>query len=125
MKKDQARIQKMRDTLQQSLLDAVPDAKVNGHLELRLAGNLNISFQGVESEALIIRLKDTVAFSSGSACTTASIQPSHVLEALGRTEDEIYSSVRFGFGRCNTQKEIEQLAPEIAKAATELQAFAF
>ncbi len=125
MKKDQTRIQKMRDTLQRALLEAIPDAKVNGYLEQRLAGNLNISCQGVESEALIIRLKDTVAFSSGSACTTASIQPSHVLEALGRTEDEIYSSVRFGFGRFNTQKEIEQLAPEITEAVMELQAFAF
>jgi cysteine desulfurase len=115
----------MRDTLQEALLNAIPDAKVNGHETHRLASNLNICFPGVESEALIIRLKDAVAFSTGSACTTASIQPSHVLKELGIEEDDIYSSVRFGIGRFNTQDEIQQLIPEIIAAVTELQAFAF
>jgi len=125
MKKEQLRIKKMRDTLQQALLEAIPHSKINGHIERRLAGNLNIYFPNVESEALIIRLKDVVSFSSGSACTTAAIQPSHVLKALKLTEDEIYSSVRFGLGRFNTQKEIEHLIPEIIKAVTELQDLAF
>lgn len=125
MKKENTRIGKMRDALQTALLEAIPDAKVNGHVEHRVPGNLNICFPGVESEALIIRLKDDVAFSSGSACTTAAIQPSHVLKELGMEEDDIYSSVRFGLGRFNTQEEVNRLIPEIVDAVTELQAFAF
>jgi cysteine desulfurase len=125
MKKENARTAKMRDTLQVALLEAIPAAKVNGHMEQRVSGNLNICFPGVESEALIIRLKDEVAFSSGSACTTAAIQPSHVLKELGMDEDDIYSSVRFGIGRFNSQGEMEKLIPEIIEAVTELQAFSF
>lgn len=125
MKKENARIGKMRDTLQSALLEAIPNAKVNGHMEQRVTGNLNVCFPGVESEALIIRLKDEVAFSSGSACTTAAIQPSHVLKELGMSEDDIYSSVRFGLGRFNTQVEMNRLIPEIIDAVTELQSFAF
>lgn len=125
MKKQQVRIAKMRDALQAALIKAIPDAKVNGHPQERLAGNLNVCFPGVESEALIIRLKDTVAFSSGSACTTAAIQPSHVLKEIGLSEDDIYSSVRFGLGRFNTKDEIERLIPAIVEAVTTLRAFAF
>jgi cysteine desulfurase len=125
MKKDQARIAKMRDTLQAALVEAIPGAKVNGHMKQRVACNLNMCFPGVESEALIIRLKDEVSFSSGSACTTAAIQPSHVLKELGLDEDDIYSSVRFGLGRFNTQQEIDALIPEIVDALTELQALSF
>lgn len=125
MKKEQERIQKMRDTLQSTLLKAIPDAKVNGHLEKRLSGNLNICFPGVESEALIIRLKDVVSFSSGSACTTASILPSHVLKAIGRSEEDVYSSVRFGLGHFNTPDEIETLLKEVIIAVTELRALSF
>lgn len=123
IKKEQDRILKMRDILQTALLKAIPDAKVNGPHDKRLAGNLNICFPGVESEALIIRLKEVVSFSSGSACTTASIQPSHVLKALGRSEEDIYSSVRFGLGRFNSQDEVRRITPEIIAAATELHAF--
>ena len=123
MKKEQPRIAKLRDALQQALMGAIPGAKINGHLHKRLAGNLNICLPEIESEALIIRLKDKVAFSSGSACTTAAIHPSHVLKELGLNEDEIYSSVRFGLGRFNTQDEVETLIPEIVDAIAELKEF--
>ncbi len=125
MKRDQDNIRIMKNALQDALLEAIPDAKVNGHLTDRLAGNLNVCFPGVESEALIIRLKDVVAFSSGSACTTATILPSHVLKELGMTDDTIYSSVRFGLGRFNTPEEITQLIPEIIGAVQELRELSF
>ena len=106
MKVEQTRIRQLRDQLQNELLKAFPGAKVNGHIEQRLAGNLNITFPGIEAEALMIALKDEIAVSSGSACTTAKIEPSHVLTALNLEEDAIHSSIRFGISRMNTIEEI-------------------
>ena len=79
MQKENQKLQILRDTFQNRLLDEIPGAKVNGHLENRLAHNLNIVLPGVSAEALMIALKDTVACSSGSACTTNAVLPSHVL----------------------------------------------
>src|SRR5262249_22700545 len=84
-------------------LDSV---QVNGSLAHRLPGNLNISFSFVEGEALMMAIKD-VAVSSGSACTSASLEPSYVLHAMGIGDDLAHSSIRFGLGRFTTQDEVD------------------
>ena len=85
---------------------ASTDTFVNGSLEHRLPGNLNISFAYVEGEAMLMALKD-VAVSSGSACTSASLEPSYVLRALGVDEELAHTSIRFGLGRFNTEEEVD------------------
>ena len=85
---------------------------VNGGMEHRLAGNLNLSFDGIEGEALLLALRD-VAVSSGSACSSASIEPSHVLRAIGLSPERAHASVRFGLGRFNTAEEIEFAADRV------------
>lgn len=123
MTKEQERIRQFRDHLQQSLLTAIPDAKVNGNLQHRLAGNLNITFPGVESEALMIALKSEIAVSSGSACTTAAVLPSHVLKALGLSDAQSHSTIRFGLGRFTQATDVDAAAAVLAPAVHRLQAF--
>jgi cysteine desulfurase len=84
-----------------SFKDVYPSVMLNGHPTKRLAHNLNVCFPGIESKALIHLLKDDLAISAGSACTTTSVEPSHVLLAIGRTVEESHSAVRFGLGRGN------------------------
>jgi cysteine desulfurase len=103
------RIQALRDRLWQAL-SQLKGIALNGHPTQRLPGNLNISVAGVDGQALLLGLQPTVAVSSGSACTAAKIAPSHVLQALGRSEAEAYASLRFGIGRFNTAAEIDQVA---------------
>ena len=109
-KKENEHLQKLRDSFQNRLLEEIPGSKVNGHLEKRLVHNLNIVLPGVSAEALMIALKDSVACSSGSACTTAAVLPSHVLTTLGLSEDEIESSLRFGLCRNQSEKDLENTA---------------
>ncbi|MDC0833527.1 IscS subfamily cysteine desulfurase [Geitlerinema sp. CS-897] len=85
---------------------------LNGHLEKRLPGNLNVSVEGVDGQALLLGLQPVMAVSSGSACTSAKIEPSHVLAALGRSEALAYASVRFGIGRFTTVEEIDRAAEQ-------------
>ena len=95
------------------------DATAADGTPLRLAGNLNVSFAYVDGEALIHELKD-LAVSSGSACTSANPEPSHVLRALGLSEDATRSSLRFGLGRFNTAEEIETAIASVAEAVSRL-----
>jgi len=117
MKSEQLRLRNLRDTLYQILKENIPNIKLNGHPKRRVAGNLNICIPGVESEALIIALSDTVAISSGSACTTAAVEPSHVLRGLGLSDADIHSSVRLGLGRQTTTDEIGYVAEVITAEA--------
>ncbi len=106
LKSESERLLALRERLRKQLTDNLDLVTVNGSLEHRLPGNLNISFAFVEGEALMMSIKD-VAVSSGSACTSASLEPSYVLRALGVEEDMAHSSIRFGLGRFNTEEEVD------------------
>ena len=105
-----ARLTALRDRLYGRLKAGIPEVYVNGSIEHRLPGNLNISFAFVEGESMLMALNKHVAVSSGSACTSASLEPSYVLRALGLGDDLAHSSIRFGIGRFNTQEEIDYVA---------------
>jgi cysteine desulfurase len=107
MELENHRISELRDRLWAGI-NTLDGITLNGHPTQRLAGNLNVSVAGVEGNALLLGLRSTIAVSSGSACTAAKIEPSHVLQALGLADDLAYSSVRFGIGRFNTAAEIDR-----------------
>jgi cysteine desulfurase len=109
MESEAKRLGELRDRLWQKL-NTLSDIYLNGHPSQRLPGNLNVSVAGVDGQALLLGLQPIVAVSSGSACTSAKTAPSHVLQALGRTEELAYASIRFGMGRFNTQEEIDRVA---------------
>lgn len=106
------RLTALRDRLKTGIIDAVDSAYVNGHATQRLPGNMNISFEFVEGESLLMGLKD-VALSSGSACTSASLEPSYVLKALGLGDELAHSSLRFGLGRFTTPDQIEWVIDKV------------
>jgi cysteine desulfurase len=103
------RLKKLRDELHHRLTAALDMVILNGHPSRRLPGNLNLSFAFVEGEGLMMAIKD-VAVSSGSACTSASLEPSYVLRSMGLDEDLAHSSIRFGLGRFNTEEEVGYVA---------------
>ena len=120
-----ARQQALRDRLYQLLCDQIDGVSLNGPAldrpQLRLGNNLNCAFAGVDGEALMLHMK-TVAVSSGSACTAANPEPSHVLRALGRSPDEARTSLRFGLGRFTTGEEIDFAAAAVARSVAALRA---
>lgn len=118
MATENERIRMIRDRLYNGLKD-MEEVYVNGDLEHRIAGNLNISFNFVEGESLIMALRD-LAVSSGSACTSASLEPSYVLRALGRNDELAHSSIRFTIGRYTTIEEIDYTIDLVTKAVTKL-----
>jgi cysteine desulfurase len=101
-----ARVLALRERLRKGILAGLDLVTLNGSLEHRLPGNLNVSLAYVEGEALMMAIKD-VAVSSGSACTSASLEPSYVLRAMGVSEDLAHSSIRFGLGRFTTEEEVD------------------
>ncbi len=107
------RLTALRGRLHDGLMTALDDCTLNGHPEERLPGNLNISFAHVQGEALLMAIKN-VALSSGSACTSASVEPSYVLRALGVPDELAHGSLRFGIGRFNTAEEIDFTIEEVA-----------
>ena len=115
MAEAERRITGLRNRLLQLLREVGGDVLVNGSLEHRLAGNLNVSFPGIDAEALVLRLKHVAAFSTGAACSSVKVEPSHVLMALSRDDDRAYSSVRFGVGRGNTEAEIRRVAEAVGR----------
>jgi cysteine desulfurase len=114
------RLSTLRDRLLQKIQAGVPQVFVNGSIEHRLPGNLNISFAYIEGESMLMALNKSVAVSSGSACTSASLEPSYVLRALGLGDDLAHSSIRFGLGRFNTEEEVDRIADLVVKSANRL-----
>jgi cysteine desulfurase len=119
MHDEAARLLALREKLRKGIESKLDMLTVNGSMEHRLPGNLNISFAYVEGEALMMALKD-VAVSSGSACTSASLEPSYVLRALGVEEDMAHSSIRFGLGRFNTEEEVDHVVSLVEKKVSKL-----
>jgi len=119
MAKENRKIKSLRNQLMESILSDTLDITVNGSMEKRIAGNLNISFQGMNNEAIIAAVSE-IAISSGAACTTSTMEPSHVLLSLGLSKKEAYSSLRFGIGRFNTEKDIETAADSINRCMQKL-----
>ena len=104
---EHARLAKLRDRLQDMILSSVEEAFLNGHPERRLPGNLNISFAYVEGESVLMGLNKETALSSGSACTSSTLEPSYVIAALGASAELAHSSIRFSLHRFNTEEEVE------------------
>ena len=119
MIEENLRISQLRDALLQGIRAENPNASINGSMEHRIAGNLNMSFPGANNEAIIAAVPD-IAISSGSACTTSTMEPSHVLLALGMSKNEVYSSLRFGIGRFNTEKDVETATKVINRCMQKL-----
>ena len=116
---ESARLLALRERLRRGIDAAVEQVTVNGSLEHRLPGNLNVSFAWVEGEALMMAMKD-VAVSSGSACTSASLEPSYVLRAMGVPDDLAHSSIRFGLGRFNTEEEVDWVVELLGRKVKKL-----
>ena len=118
MAEEQARVGALRDRLYEGLA-FLPGVKPNGHPVERLAGNLNLCFSGVASDALMMKVRD-IAVSSGSACTSASIEPSHVLAGIGLSPEAAHSSLRFGLGRFTTSEEVTFAIAKVSEAVKKL-----
>jgi cysteine desulfurase len=119
MVEESARVLRLRERLRRGLEAGLDLVTVNGGLEHRLPGNLNVSFAYVEGEALMMAIKD-VAVSSGSACTSASLEPSYVLRALGVSDELAHSSIRFGLGRFNTEEEVDHVVQLVVQKVKKL-----
>jgi cysteine desulfurase len=119
METEAAYLRRLRDRLQQKLESSLDYIHVNGSMEHRLPGNLNVSFVYVEGESLLMGIND-VAVSSGSACTSATLEPSYVLKALGLGDDVAHSSIRFGLGRFNTEAEVDYVADKVIDVVKKL-----
>jgi len=109
----------LRDKLQEGILKNLDEVYLNGHPTKRLPNNLNLSFAYVEGEAMLMGLKE-IALSSGSACTSATLEPSYVLRALGVGADLAHSSIRFGLGRFNTEEEIDFVIKRVTESVNKL-----
>ena len=113
------RLAALRDRLKDRILTRLDEVYINGSLEHRLPSNLNLSFAYVEGESLLMGIKD-VAVSSGSACTSATLEPSYVLKALGVGDELAHTSIRFGLGRFNTAEEVDYVADHVIEAVQRL-----
>jgi cysteine desulfurase len=119
MADETVRLTRLRDKLKDGIMSQLDHTHVNGSLEHRLPNNMNISFEFVEGEGLMMGIKD-IAVSSGSACTSASLEPSYVLKALGLGDDLAHSAIRFGLGRFTTEDEIDFTIQDVVRAVNKL-----
>ena len=119
MAEESVRLRKLRDRLKTGLEAKLDEVYINGSLEHRLPNNLNMSFAYVEGESLLMGIND-IAVSSGSACTSATLEPSYVLKALGVGEDLAHTSIRFGLGRFNTEEEVDYVTEKMVQVVTKL-----
>ena len=116
---DRARIRALRDRMEKAFTSGLEEVYVNGHPSDRLPGSLNVSFNYVEGESLMMGM-NSVAVSSGSACTSATLEPSHVMKALGVSEDLVHTSIRFSLGRFSTEEEVDRAVSECLTSARKL-----
>lgn len=123
MKQEERRYAAYRTRFLKSLRDAEVEFEVNGDLTRRLAGNLNVSFTGVDAEALLMAVRSSISIATGSACNANTLEPSHVLQALGFGLDRCESAVRIGFGRMTTDNEVVQAANALIEAVRNLRKF--
>jgi cysteine desulfurase len=119
MPEESVRLRGMRDRLKDRLFAKLDELYINGSMEHRLPHNLNVSFAYVEGESLLMGIND-VAVSSGSACTSATLEPSYVLKALGVGEDLAHTSIRFGLGRFNSEEEVDYVADRLVQVVSRL-----
>jgi len=119
MAEESKRLRFLRDKLKDKLMSQLDEVYINGSMEHRLPHNLNISFAYVEGESLLMGIND-IAVSSGSACTSATLEPSYVLKALGAGDDLAHSSIRFGLGRFNTEEEVDYVANKVVDVVSKL-----
>ncbi|MGA1998635.1 MAG: IscS subfamily cysteine desulfurase [Terriglobales bacterium] len=119
MPQESKRLSGLRDRLKDKLMGGLDEVYINGSMEHRLPNNLNISFAYVEGESLLMGIND-IAVSSGSACTSATLEPSYVLKALGTGDDLAHSSIRFGIGRFNTEAEVDYVADRLIEVVQRL-----
>src|ERR1700758_342726 len=119
MAKESKHLGGLRNRLRDRIMNRLDEAYINGSTENRLPGNLNISFAYVEGESLLMGIND-IAVSSGSACTSATLEPSYVLKALGTGDDLAHSSIRFGIGRFNTEAEVDYVADRVIETVERL-----
>jgi cysteine desulfurase len=119
MLEENRRLRELRDKLEAGIFERLDEVYLNGHPTERLPGNLNISFAYVEGESLLMGISD-IAVSSGSACTSATLEPSYVIRALGTDEELAHSSIRFGLGRFNTEEEVDYVTDRVSKEVKRL-----
>jgi cysteine desulfurase len=113
------RLRSLRERLRRGIMDQLTDTFLNGHPTERLPGNINLSFAYVDGDALLMAMKN-VAVSSGSACTSASVEPSYVLKAMGVSDELAHSSIRFGLGRFNSEEEVDYVVQEVVDTVNRL-----
>jgi cysteine desulfurase len=119
MEEESARLKEYRDKMLKEFAAGIEDVHLNGHPELRLPHNLNVSFDGIEDSALMMSMKD-IAVSTGSACSTSIPEPSHVLKALRLPKERLHSSIRFGLGRFTTAEEIDYVIDRVTETVKKL-----
>lgn len=122
LQNDEKRMSELRDYLENTLITSLAGVLINGNTKYRVANTTNLQFTGVHSEDLLLALGAKVALSSGSACTSAEVEPSHVLTSMGLTDDLSFSSIRFSLGRYNTREEIDFSLEQIIDAVNRLRA---
>ena len=119
MEEESARLLYLRERLRKGIMDSLESVYLNGHPTQRMPGNLNLSFAYVEGESMLMGLKE-IALSSGSACTSATLEPSYVLQALGISGELAHSSVRFGLGRFNTEEDVDYVTGRVIETVNRL-----
>ncbi len=119
MAEETAKLSRLRDRLKEGIMSKLDECYINGSMEHRLPHNINISFAFVEGESLLMGIND-IAVSSGSACTSATLEPSYVLKALGVGEDLAHTSIRFGIGRFNTEEEVDYVVGRVVETVNRL-----
>jgi cysteine desulfurase len=122
MKEESAQIERLRNKLLKGISDNLDDVKVNGSMTRRLPNNLNLCFKYVKAENIIMNMRD-IAVSTGAACTSASLKPNHVLKAIGLSDEETKSSVRFGLGRFTTEEEVDYVISRVVETIKKLRSY--